>query len=283
MLPARAKMIFEKKGIGLALLAVSVLIMTMFAGCVEEGKTVTVKGSSTVLPIASACAEEFMKQHPDVTVSVAGGGSSVGIKAVGTGEADIGDASREIKDSEIAEYPNVDFVDHVIAKDGVAVIVSKEINQSGVTGITMSELRGIYNGTITNWNEIGGPDREIFVVERDEGSGTRDTFMDAAGLDETAADVAKAANSNVKQAVSGSNAGIGYVGLGYVSDDTPALKIDGVYPSEGTIKSNDYPITRSLHMYTNGDPTGAVKQFLDFIMGAEGQAIVEEQDFITIT
>jgi len=273
----------KKFGKAIVVLTVSIVLGAVFlSGCTDqETTTITIKGSSTVLPIAESCAEAFNAAHNDIKVTVAGGGSGLGIKSVATGEADIGDASREVKQSEIGEYGDI-FIDHKVALDGVAVIVSKAIYDAGVTDITMDQLKGIYNGSISNWQDLGGPDEEIFVNEREEGSGTRDTFMDIVDLDETSADKANSANSQVKQAVSGSDVAIGYVGLGYISDETPALKIDGVYPSGATIKDESYPISRSLHMYTNGEPTDAVEEFLNFVMGSEGQAIVEEEGFISI-
>ncbi len=272
---------FGKAGV---LLIVGIALGAVFlTGCIgqKDTTTISIKGSSTVLPVAETCAEEFNKLHDDIKVTVAGGGSSLGIKSVATGSANIGSASREVKQSEIDQYGNI-FVDHKIALDGVAVIVSKAIHDAGVTDITLDQLKGIYDGSISNWQTLGGPDEEIFVNEREEGSGTRDTFMDIVDLDETAADKANSANSQVKQAVGGSNKAIGYVGLGYVSDQTPALKINGVEPSAATIKDESYPISRSLHMYTKGEATGAVKEFLDFVMGSEGQALVEEEGFISI-
>ena len=273
----------KKFGKAIIVLTVGMALCAVFlGGCTEQGTiTITIKGSSTVLPIAESCAEEFNAVHNDIKVTVAGGGSGLGIKSVANGEADIGDASREVKQSEIDEYGDI-FVDHKIALDGVAVIVSKAIHDAGVTDITLDQLKGIYDGSISNWQELGGPDEEIFVNEREEGSGTRDTFMDIVDLDETAADKANSANSQVTQAVSGSDVGIGYVGLGYVSDETPALKINGISPSAATIKDESYPISRSLHMYTNGAPTDAVEEFLNFVMGPDGQAIVEEEGFISI-
>ena len=273
----------KKFGKAIVVLTASMALCAVFlSGCTDqETTTITIKGSSTVLPIAERCAEEFNAVHNDIKVTVAGGGSGLGIKSVAMGEADIGDASREVKQSEIDEYGDI-FVDHKIALDGVAVIVSKTIHDAGVTDITLDQLKGIYDGSISNWQELGGPDEEIFVNEREEGSGTRDTFMDIVDLDETAADKANSANSQVKQAVSGSDVAIGYVGLGYVSDETPALKINGISPSAATIKDESYPISRSLHMYTNGEPTDAVEEFLNFVMGSEGQAIVEEEGFISV-
>jgi phosphate transport system substrate-binding protein len=265
-----------------AILAI-ILMMVLVSGlALAETKIVRIKGSSTVLPIAESCAEAFMKKHPGIRVVVAGGGSSVGIKAVATGEADIGTASREVKKSEIKTYKRCDFIDHKIALDGVAVIVSKNIYDSGVKSLSIKQLRGIYKGEINNWKEVGGPDKEIFVNEREEGSGTRDTFMEAIGLERTLADKGNAHNSDVKQAVAGSDKAIGYVGLGYTGGSTPAISVDGVFPSKVTIKKGTYKIARSLHMYTNGRPAGAVEGFIEFVLGEEGQRIVEEEGFIRI-
>ncbi|MEF8878960.1 MAG: phosphate ABC transporter substrate-binding protein, partial [Candidatus Thermoplasmatota archaeon] len=205
------------------------------------------------------------------------------IKSVANGEADIGDASREVKPSEKQQYSNVNFVDHKVALDGVAVIVSKDIYNSGVTDLTLEQIKEIYNGTISNWNKVGGPNKEIFINEREEGSGTRDTFMEFVDLEETKADKSSSSNSAVKQAVKGSDKAIGYVGFGYADSSTPAVAINGVEPTSENIKSEDYPISRSLHMYTKGEPKGAVKEFIDFVLSEEGQQIVEQEDFISIS
>lgn len=268
----------------IAVLGLVLMGTLLMSGCTEDDETkkISIVGSSTVLPIAQQCAEKFNDDHDDIQVTVKGGGSGAGIDALGQGTADIADASRPIKQSEIDEYPDIDFTDNVVAKDGVAIIVSKEIHDAGVTGLTTQQVVDIYVGTITNWKDVGGPDETIFVVEREEGSGTRDTFMDALGLEETSADSAKDGNSKVKTSVKTSNNAIGYVGLGYVGDDTPSITLDGVMPSESTIASGDYGITRSLHMYTDGEPKGAVKEFIDYVQSDEGQQIVADEGFIRV-
>lgn len=272
----------KKEKIISAFLMGLVLFGVFVSGCVEERTTVTIKGSTTVLPVAEGCAEVFNKQNEDVKVIVAGGGSSLGIKSVANGEADIGDASREVKPSEIQQYSNVNFVDNKVALDGVAVIVSKDIYDSRIIDLTLDQVKGIFNGSIDNWNQVGGPDSEIFVNEREEGSGTRSTFMENVGLEETTADKSSSSNSAVKQAVKGSNKAIGYTGLGYVDSSTPGIAINGVEPTSENIKAGSYPLSRSLHMYTNGEPTGAVKDFLDFVLSEEGQQIVEQEGFISV-
>ena len=200
----------------------------------------------------------------------------------GKGNIDIGAASREIKQDEIDKFPNVDFTDNVIAFDGVAVIVSQDIYDSGVIGLTTEQLVAIYVGTIKNWMDVGGPDKQININEREEGSGTRDTFMEAIDIEETVANQAWPSNAEVKSAVSNSDNGIGYVGLGYVSSSTPSLRLNGIEPSEATIKASTYPISRSLHMYTDGTPKGAVKEFIDFVQGSTGQGIIADEGFIPL-
>jgi phosphate transport system substrate-binding protein len=160
----------------------------------------------------------------------------------------------------------------------------------------MEQIYQIYTGAISNWNELDGPDLEIYVNDRASTSGTRATFVELIknstgyALEDfeedggtLAVDNVNQENANVVTAVSGSQQAIGYVGLGYVNEDTcPAVEIDGVYPSTTTVKDGTYPISRSLHMYTLGTPTGAVKDFIDYVKNSEGQDVVEDEGFIKI-
>lgn len=269
----------------LAILAGIFILTTFMSGCIgSEGETVKVNGSSTVFPIAQRCAEKFNQEHDDITVEVGAPpiGSGGGITQLGEGNIHIGATSRQIKQTEIDKFPNVDFIDNVIAFDGVAVIVSQDIYDTGVTGLTKTQLADIYVGKITNWMDVGGPDKQININEREEGSGTRDTFMEAIGIEETVANQAWPSNAEVKSAVSNSDNGIGYAGLGYVSSSTPALRLDGIEPTEATIKTGTYPISRSLHMYTDGAPKGDIKEFIDFIQGSVGQDIISKEGFIPL-
>ena len=295
----------------LVLLVTITLAVVAFSGCKEQtdASNITIKGSSTVLPIAETAAEQFMAENSDVKVSVSGGGSSVGIKSVLSGEVDIGDASRNAKESDVKNEDGTykyqhddgtditmdDLVDHVVAYDGIAVVVSPAIKTS-ITGITMDQLYMIYTGEISNWNELGGPDEEIFVNDRASSSGTRASFVElienSSGnaledFEEDGGDLAvdkvNQENSDVVLSVSEADNAIGYVGLGYVDDETcPSIAIDGVIPSVDTVKDGSYSISRSLHMYTVGQPTGKVKEFLDYVKGTEGQEIVEDEGFIPI-
>ncbi|MFW6144273.1 MAG: phosphate ABC transporter substrate-binding protein [Candidatus Natronoplasma sp.] len=265
----------------IGLILVGALVMS---GCTEDGddelQEITVVGSSTVLPIAQMAAEEFNKDHDNIQVSVSGGGSGYGINAIIEGTTDIGMASRDIKQSEIDKVPNV--VETTVARDGLAVIVSKTVYDAGVTALTTDQVTDIYSGEIDNWQELDGPDEDIYIVERADTSGTYGTFMDLLGLDETAAQSTQLENSDVKRTVGNSDYAIGYVGMGYVGGDTPAVKLDGYLPNAEDVASGNYPLQRGLHMYTDGEPTGAVKEYIDFIMSSRGQEIVEEIGFIPV-
>ena len=268
----------------LAGIGISMILLMGFMGCIggeKESKTLSLAGSTTVEPIASKAAEVYMEKHPDVKVTVQGGGSGTGIKMVGEGTVDIGNASRKIKDKEKDLYP--DLVGTIIAYDGIAIVVHPS---NPVENLTKQQLQDIYAGKITNWKEIGGEDREIVVVTRAEGSGTRDTFielvMNKGKVEETSRALQKPSNGAVKATVAGNESAIGYIGLGYVDDTVKPVKINNILPSSETVKNGTYPISRALYMYTKGEPSGVTKEFIDFVLSKEGQNIVEEVGFIRI-
>ncbi len=279
----------EKKGmviksfIGVCILGV--MITSVFSGCVENGgiQTLKISGSTTVLPIAQRAAEGYMKQYPNVDIQVSGGGSSVGIRSVGEGSVDIGMASRELKPSEKTSYPNL--VQHVIAKDGIAIIVNPD---NPVSQLTIEQVKGIYNGTYTNWLDLGGNDLEIVVVGRDSASGTREFFWEHIMEKEGFRNDMLEMNSNgaVHDKVATTPGAVGYVGLGYVDEEVKGLRIwnndEWVEPTIMNVKNGKYPIARNLNMFTNGEPTGLMKDFIDFILSSEGQQIVEEEGFVSI-
>ncbi len=270
-----------KRPSALALGAVTLLISSLLLGCISDSSsgTIEIAGSTTVLPIASKCAEEYMDQHDDADIQVSGGGSSVGIQSAGEGTADIGMASRQIKDSEMDEYP--DLVEHVVAKDGIAIIVH---TSNTVAKLTPAQVKSIYKGEVTNWNEVGGPDKVIVVVGRDTASGTREFFHEAV-LDEedfVSGMLEKASNAGVLETVKGTEGAIGFVGLGYVDETIKALKINDAVPTVANVISGDYPISRSLYMYTKGQPTGLANDFINFILSSEGQAIVAEEGYVPL-
>ncbi len=253
------------------------------APVMAEETTLSISGSTTVLPIASACAEAFMDAHPDVDVQVSGGGSGAGIKAIGEGVVSLAMASRELKDEEKTKYPNLQTV--AVAKDGIAVIVNPE---NAVEALTLKQIKDIYTGTITGWQDVGGETAKIEIVGRDSASGTREFFFERVlnKEDFTKFMLEKNSNGAVQQYVSQTPTAIGYVGMGF-EDGVKVIEITGddgknSKPSVETVKSGAYPLSRELYFVTAGEPEGLAKEFLDFVLSAEGQKIVEEQGFVSI-
>jgi phosphate transport system substrate-binding protein len=241
--------------------------------------SISITGSTTVQPLAEKLAEDFMAKNPDVEIEVTGGGSSVGVKAAAQGTADIGNASREIKPEELAEFPNLKV--HVIARDGIAIVVHPD---TAVSGLTVEQVRDIFSGKITNWNEVGGADAAIIVASREEGSGTRDAFqemvMGEALITENA--ILQQSNGALRTTVANTPNSIAYLSFGYLDESVKVLPLDGVEATEENASNGTYPVVRPLNMLTNGEPEGVVKAFLDFVLGPEGQAIVRAEGYIPV-
>lgn len=241
----------------------------------ELSGEITEAGSTTVQPLAEKFSEGFKAMHPKVTVTIQGGGSSVGVKSAADGTVDIGAASREIKPDEPA------LVKHLIAKDGIAIIVNPSNN---ISDIDKEKVRELFAGTITNWSELGGPDKEINVVAREEGSGTRGAFeemvMDTDLITKFA--ILQSSNGAIRTTVAGDPNAIGFLSLGYIDDSVKALSINGIPCNTTTALDGTYPIVRPLYFLTKTEPTGMVKAFLDYCKSSAGQTIVEEEGYIPV-
>lgn len=253
------------------------------------------KGSDTIVNLALAWAELYQKEHPEVRISVTGGGSGTGIASLINGTVDIANASRKIKDEEIkeAEAHGAKPVEFVIARDAIAVIVNKE---NPVSELTLQQISDIYSGKITNWKQVGGDDRPIVKLSRETNSGTHVYFLETVirmgkkddktlfSTDTLLLPSSEGISSEVRD---NPNA-IGYDGLGYV---TPELKVIAVakdnssgyiLPSAETVNQGLYPIARDLYMYTSGEPGGGIKAYLDWILSPEAQKVVTELGFVPI-
>ncbi|MBI9048109.1 MAG: phosphate ABC transporter substrate-binding protein [Anaerolineaceae bacterium] len=248
---------------------------------------IQIAGSTTVQPLAEELAESFMDMYPDVVIEIQGGGSSVGVTSAGDSTVDIGNASREIKDSEMESYP--ELMIYTIAYDGIAVIVNSEVE---IPSLTVEQVRDIFSGVVTNFSEVGGPDAEITVVSREEGSGTRAAFSelvmlhkDAAGekIEEPISEnaILQQSNGQVRTTVATTPNTIGFLSFGFLDRSVKTVAIDGVEPTVENVKNGSYSIFRPLNMMTNGEPGELAKAFLDYIIGDAGQEIVG-QDYITI-
>lgn len=247
-------------------------------GQVLEGE-LNLVGSTTVQPLAEVLAASFETLHPDVKVYVQGGGSSVGVRSAADRSADIGMASREVKLSELQENP--ELVVHTIARDGIAVV-----SEPGCTveNLTLEQVKQIFSGELTNWDQAGGGDMTITVVAREEGSGTRAAFeelvMGEALITETA--ILQPSNGAVRTTISVTPGSIGFLSFGYLDEQTRPIAIDGTLPTEENAASGSYAVVRPLNMITYGQPRGKAAAFLDFVMGDDGQAIVAEEGYLPL-
>ncbi|MBN1193585.1 MAG: phosphate ABC transporter substrate-binding protein [Coriobacteriia bacterium] len=258
-------------------------VCTMVAGCdgdAGSGRSeVIVSGSTTLLPIAEVAGEMYTESRNGTSILVSGMGSSAGIESVSNGSSDIGTSSRELKAGE----NDLGLVDTPVAYDAIAVIVNPD---NPVRGLTIEEVRGIFSGEITNWREVGGPDMQIGLVNRDEASGTREAFakmvMGDMRFDNGA--VVLPGTGQVRAVVSEVEYAVGYISLGFVTDDVRALSIDGVEPSEAAVVAGTYDIQRVLHFFTKGPPSKDARGYIDFVLSPEVQdTIVREAGFIPIT
>jgi phosphate transport system substrate-binding protein len=243
---------------------------------------IQIAGSTTVQPLAEVLAEAFISDNPDVTIEIQGGGSSVGVTSAGEGTVDIGNASRNVKESEFEEFP--ELIVHTIAFDGIAIVTNPDLE---LPSLSIEQVKAIFAGEITNYSELGGLAAEIVVVSREEGSGTRAAFEELvmetgdeeAMISENA--ILQQSNGQVRTTVSTTPNTIGYLSFGFLDESVNTIAIDGVDPTVANVKSGDYAIFRPLNMLTNGEPNELAQAFLDFILSDLGQEIVSE-DYITI-
>jgi len=260
-----------------------ICLATAGVGTARTGETIVIKGSTTVLPVAQAAAEAYMKLHPDINISISGGGSGNGIKALVDKSTDIATSSRFVKDKEIemSTAKGVYPVPHRVAIDAIVPIVHSE---NPVGDLTIEQLSLIYQGKIRNWKEVGGQDLQIVVVSRDTSSGTYEVWEEKVLHKAKVFPRAQlqASNGAVIQAVSKNRYAIGYIGFGYLNKTVKALTVGGVEASVETALSGVYPVARPLFMFTNGWPTGTVSSFINFIVSREGQEIVTKEGFIPL-
>jgi phosphate transport system substrate-binding protein len=265
-----------------------VVLMVFAAFCLMMSSAwagnIVIKGSTTVLPIAQKVAEVYMKENPDVKISISGGGSGNGIKALIDGSTDIADSSRFIKDKEVkaavqnGRYP----VPHAVAYDCIIPVVHPS---NSVTDITLDQLKSIYQGKIKNWSEIGGPDRPVVVISRDTSSGTYEVWEKKVMKKERVYPGAllQASNGAVVQAVAKNKNAVGYIGIGYLDKTIKATSVNGIEGSEETTLNGTYPVSRPLFMFTPGWPKDEVAEFINFVKHPEkGQKYVGEAGYVPL-
>ncbi|MFH1977514.1 MAG: PstS family phosphate ABC transporter substrate-binding protein [Pseudomonadota bacterium] len=260
-----------------------IITAVIFTSSMAFAGNIAINGSTTVLPIAQKVAEAYMKEHPDTAISISGGGSGNGIKALIDKTTDIANSSRAIKkeESEQAKAKGSNPVEFIVAFDCIVPIVHTS-NQ--LKNITLDQLKAMYQGKIRNWKEIGGADKPIVVISRDTSSGTYEVWEEKVMKKERVFPRAllQASNGAIVQAVSKNPNAIGYIGLGYMDNSVKMLSVNDITGSKETTLNKSFPVSRPLYMYTSVQPTGDVKKFLDYMISKKGQKLVEEEGFIPL-
>lgn len=270
------------KKFGVKILSVAA-VFTLCAATAMAGDLV-IKGSTTVLPISQLAVEAYMKAHPDVNISLSGGGSGNGIKAIIDGSTDIANASRFIKDKEVslANEKGVYPVPFAVAYDSIIPVVHPG---NSLSNITLAQLKDIYMGKITNFKEIGGPDLKIVICSRDTSSGTYETWEEKVMEKERVTPAAQvmASNGAIAQTVSSNKYAIGYIGIGYLNASVKALKVNGVEGTKESTLNGTFPISRPLFMFTNGWPKGDTLNFVNYMLNPEkGQKHVAKAGYVPL-
>ena len=258
-----------------------------------DGTSLRVNGSDTMLQVGIAWADKYKTVNPNTLITVKGDGSGTGIKALIKGTVDIAHSSRAMKESEIAQIEEAHGkkpVEHIVGYDGIAVYVHKD---NPVKSLSLSQLNGIFaeGGATTNWSQVGGNDEKMNVVGRNNASGTYGFFRDTVcgkGTEYKKAVASMPGSTAVVDFCATTTSGIGYSGMGYKTDAVGWLSVsaedggEAYEPSIENVAGKKYPIARPLYIYTVGEPEGAVKEYLDWIKGAEGQAVLAEEKFVPL-
>jgi len=264
---------------------ISVVALILFSGIhMAWAGNIVIEGSTTVLPIAQKLAEAYMKENPDTRISISGGGSGNGIKAIIDGTTDIANSSRFIQDKEISmamekgRYP----VPFSVAYDCIVPVVHPS---NPVADLTLDQLKAIYKGEIKNWKQAGGPDRPIVVISRDTSSGTYEVWEEKVMKKERVYPgvLLQASSGAVAQAVANNKNAVGYIGIGYINKGVKPLTVNGIIGSAETTLDGTFPISRPLFMFTNHWPAGDVAKFINYTLNPEkGQKLVEQAGFVPL-
>lgn len=286
----------------LCLPAFSLLCLSFFApsldspaAAAQKSVSIQIKGSDTMVNLGQAWAEAFNAIHANVNVAVTGGGSGTGIAALISGTCDIAESSRAVEEKETkqAEAEGIRFNQEIVALDGIAVVVHPS---NPVKNLTMDQLREVFMGNIKNWRMLGGPDIPIVLLSREVNSGTHIFFKEHVlrhgkkkGTEEFSPGALMMPSSYaIAEEVANNENTIGYYGMGYISPRQKVIAVAKdanslfIEPTLQAVRSNAYPISRPLYLYTNGTPQGVIKEFIDFVYSKEGQEIVKKTDFVPI-
>ena len=265
------------------------LVVLALSAMLMAGTNITIKGSDTLVRLGQRWAEEYMKIHPEIVIQVSGGGSGTGIAALLNGTTDICEASRDMKEKEYktAEEKGINVYRISVSLDGIAVFLHEK---NPVKELTFAQLKGIYTGSITNWKEVGGKDTRIILYGRENNSGTYAFFKEHVLNEEDYSDYTQTlpGTAAVVNAVSKDENGIGYGGIAWAKGvKFAAVKRDdksaAVLPEITTVSDGTYPISRELYWFFNGQPTGELKNLVNWALSTDGQKIAEGIDYVPLT
>ncbi len=283
----------RQKQLGFAASA-ALLLATALTGCAGSAKAdsaaLQASGSTTVAPVAADAAEALKSKGLNITVATQGG-SAGGISQLGSKQINMALSSKPLADEDRKAYPDTDFVPTQIGADAVGVIISKKVADAGVKSLTKEQVKGLFEGKITNWSQVGGPDLKVFVYDKEPGRGTREVLDKFVYGEEKAPPPPKSdnyaivgGNTETLNKLESTPGSIGPLSTGFIAghDDLVAVALDGIAPTLDNVKSSKYPMTRPLFMITDGKPKGTAKQYIDYVLSPEGQKLLPKHGYLTL-
>ncbi|MFE1800816.1 phosphate ABC transporter substrate-binding protein [Streptomyces sp. NPDC059517] len=277
-----------------AYLATSLVAVLSLAGCAdgEAGSSgaLQVSGSTTVAPVAADAAQALKAKGLDITVATQGG-SAGGISQLAAGQINIAMSSKPLAKEDKAANPNTDFLSTQIGADAVGVIVTKKVADAGVKNLTAAQVRDLFEGKITNWSELGGPDLDVFVYDKEPGRGTREVLDKYIYGDEKAPPPPKSGNFAIvggnletRNKLESTPGAVAPLSTSFVEgrDGLAAVTLDGIEASPENIASGKYPMSRPLYLLTDGKPEGSAKKFIDYVLTAKGQKLMTKHGYLTL-
>lgn len=261
-------------GMGRSVCSVGVAgALFLIGGCGQSRETITVAGSTAFQPFAEKLADQYMLAHPEVSITIQGGGSALGIQAALSGAAQVGMADLVKLPPEAAALKS-----RVVARDGIAVVVNPA---NGITGLTMEQIRGIFNGAIKNWKAVGGADHAIAVISREAGSGTRSSFEQIiGGLTLTADALIQDSNGTIRETVANDAFAVGYLSHGLINEKIKAVAVDGAACAEQEIMAGRYKLVRPVFLVYKDELSATGKAFMDYVLSEEAQTLVHKNGLI---
>ncbi|OKJ18403.1 ABC transporter [Streptomyces sp. CB00316] len=280
---------------GLVYLASGVLVAGLATACADGesragGGGLRASGSTTVAPVAADAAEALKAQGMNITIATQGG-SAGGISQLAAGQIDIALSSKPIAEEDRAAHPGTDFVATQIGSDAVGVIVTKPVADAGVRNLTADQVRGLFEGEITNWSELGGPKLDVFVYDKEPGRGTREVLDKYVYGDEKAPPPPDSdnfaivgGNLETRNKLESTPGAVGPLSTGFVEgrNKLAVVTLDGIEASPENIASGKYPMNRPLYLITNGEPTGDARKFIDYLLSDKGQSLLEPHGYLSL-